>query len=593
MVAVAKMPEQPGTADDFRHELARILASATFAKAAKQRDLLRWLVEHAVSGEINAFSQFAIATGAFGYSPSFDPATDCGVRTATGRLRSKLREYYNTEGRLNRFQIVIEKEQYEPRLVASESLPPASAPPCKAQSAKLAVLVLPFLPIGFRDDTHLCAGMTSNLMRALAASGQARVVPWTTANWLATKTGDKREYHRLVGADVLLEGLVEEVSASGLRVTVQWIDGLTGINDAFIEVRGDRGDTFELCNDIAVQLAHRLRITYDERNRLQVTTRHSTDQGALAFYLKAREAVLTLTPHGTRRAFHLLERALGRDPYFAAAHSLLAETHLSAGESGMAPFKEHGALAQESADRALALAPELGDALSAQGAVNLLHNWDRYQAEQTLDLACRDTLADGASYWPQILQLSYGHCQEAALNLEEWGRLDPGSGAKASRTCGLWYHARQFELAIQWGLRALELDPENVRTRILLAGSYIEAGKHEQGLRIARSAFEMEPEFSQVQHALVIVLAQAGQRSEARQVLSRWEQRGDAGYQSPIAMAAAYGWVGETSRAIEIMHQAIEDRDGDCVYARTGPYLAPLHSQPQFDRMLTEAGLPE
>ncbi len=54
MVGVAKMPEQPGTADDFRHELARVLASTTFAKAVKQRELLSWLVEHAVSGETNA-----------------------------------------------------------------------------------------------------------------------------------------------------------------------------------------------------------------------------------------------------------------------------------------------------------------------------------------------------------------------------------------------------------------------------------------------------------------------------------------------------------------------------------------------------------
>src|SRR5262249_10169978 len=158
-------------------------------------------------------------TGALGYPHSFDSATDSRVRTATRRLREKLKEYYDTEGRLNRFRIVIEKEQYEPRLVTGESVSPLDVPSAAAYSKRLAVLVLPFLPIGFRDETHLCAGLTLNLMRALAASGQARVVPWATAHWLVAKTGDKREYHRLVGADVLFECLVEQVSANGLRVT--------------------------------------------------------------------------------------------------------------------------------------------------------------------------------------------------------------------------------------------------------------------------------------------------------------------------------------------------------------------------------------
>ena len=144
------MPILVGNADDFRHEVARILASVTFSKAAKQRELLRWLVEHAVSGETGAFSQYAIGTGALGYKSGFDPTTDCRVRTATGRLREKLTSYYATEGTLNLFRIFIEKERYEPRLIPRENTPETRiALPTQTPSPKLAVLVLPFLPIGF------------------------------------------------------------------------------------------------------------------------------------------------------------------------------------------------------------------------------------------------------------------------------------------------------------------------------------------------------------------------------------------------------------------------------------------------------------
>src|ERR1041384_6571618 len=129
-------------ATDFHHELARVLRSAAFSKAAKQRALLQWLVEHAISGQAEAFSQYSIATGALGYPSGFDPGTDCHVRTLIGRLRDKLKEYYSTEGRLNRFRIVIEKEQYEPHLALCDNIPLGTvlAAPTQALSPKIAVL---------------------------------------------------------------------------------------------------------------------------------------------------------------------------------------------------------------------------------------------------------------------------------------------------------------------------------------------------------------------------------------------------------------------------------------------------------------------
>lgn len=230
-----QMPLNDGDAESFRYELARILASRTFSKAAKQRELLRRLVEYALSSGKPVLSQYAIATDALGYPSTFDPASG-GARIAMRRLRKKLAEYYANEGRLNRFRIAIEKQQYEPRLVSAANALPASAletPVIAPPTPKLAVLVLPFLPIGFRDDGFFCAKLTLGLMRALAASGQARVVAWTS-HWIVRKTGDKREYHRATGADVILEGLVQEISGNRFKVGVHWIDGLTGLFDTFM-----------------------------------------------------------------------------------------------------------------------------------------------------------------------------------------------------------------------------------------------------------------------------------------------------------------------------------------------------------------------
>jgi tetratricopeptide (TPR) repeat protein len=587
-------PMQNDGDDDFHSELSRVLASVTFSKAASQRDLLRWLVDHAVGRDSRAFTQYAIGTSALGYPPSFDPATDSKVRIAIGRLRERLDEYYASEGPLNRFRISIKRDQYEPTLDENDDLHASRPSPATTHLSpgKLAVLVLPFLPIGFHDKTGFAGQLTLNLMRALAASGQARVVPWTTAQWVVARTGDKREYHRATGADVILEGLVQQLSRTAFRVTVQWIDGLTGLFDTFHQAQGSYGDVLALSSDLAGQLSRRLQITYDDRNQLQLKIRHSTDAAAALFYLKARESALSYTPHSIGRALSLVDQALRRDPYFAAAYALKAETNLAAGDAGMAPATEHAPAARTAAQHALTLAPELGEASAACGAVELTYDWDFLQAEHTLDVACRDPLADGAPHWPPILDLARGHVEHAAIEFEKWARLDPGSGHKAGMACEFWHLARRFDLAIRWGERSIEMSPDNFRAGVLLADSYMEFGRPDDSLRIGQRMVDVAPDVAETNLVMVTLLAKAGRHSDARQAFKSWDHRREGRYEWPLLRTIACAWLGETSLALEAMQQTIEGRHTVCLFARYAPYLAPLHHLPQFNRMLSDAGLP-
>jgi tetratricopeptide (TPR) repeat protein len=586
------MPLRDDEKDSFRYELARVLSSSTFAKAAKQRDLLRWLGEYVLSDGGAPLSQYAIATQALSYPPSFDPAGGA-VRIALRRLRQKLADYYANEGRLNRFHIAIEKEQYEPRLLPGrDTVPSALAIPAKSLASKLAVLVLPFLPVGFRDDDWFCAGLTLGLMRSLAASGQARVVPWTTSHWIAERTGDKREYHRATGADVILEGLVQPISGNRIKVGVHWIDGITGLFDTFHEVTGGAGDSLAIVSDLAIKLSGRLQVTYDERTRMQVAMRESSDPAAAAFYLKARDAALTLTPPGIGKALSLVGYALERDPYFAAAHALAADVNLSVGDAGMASANQHAPLARAAAERALSLAPEMGDGFGARGALELVYDWDFPQAEETLSFAQVDPLAEQVPHWPPILKIARGMMAEAAVDFDKWARLDPGCSGKAEIACEFWYYARQYDDAIRWGLRALDRDPHDSRAGMLLADCYLNAGQREEGLRIANTTYDLAPDFAETNLAMVYVLAKAGLRADARRTLKSWEHRQPDQYVYPIMRAIAYGWLGEHSLALDAMRDTIAARHTVCLFARCAPYLEPLQGLTEFDRMLTEAGLP-
>jgi hypothetical protein len=86
---------KPGQIDAV---IDKILSSPVFAKSPRQQDLLRYLVTETANGNAARLKGYSIAVEVFGRSADFDPAEDAIVRVEMGRLRSKLREYYQTDG---------------------------------------------------------------------------------------------------------------------------------------------------------------------------------------------------------------------------------------------------------------------------------------------------------------------------------------------------------------------------------------------------------------------------------------------------------------------------------------------------------------
>ncbi len=79
-------------------QIDRLVASRALHGSESLCKLLRYLAKHAVDHPGTPIKEFQIATEVFGRSADFDPQLDSMVRVQAGRLRSKLAEYYNSDG---------------------------------------------------------------------------------------------------------------------------------------------------------------------------------------------------------------------------------------------------------------------------------------------------------------------------------------------------------------------------------------------------------------------------------------------------------------------------------------------------------------
>src|SRR5215831_9689365 len=102
------------TIESVRGMLDRILSSDSFAQAEALRHLLRYLIENTIQGRNNQLKEYVLGVDVFGRGPAFDPRIDAIVRVQAGRLRRKLKQFYEQEGSSETVVIALPKGSYVP-----------------------------------------------------------------------------------------------------------------------------------------------------------------------------------------------------------------------------------------------------------------------------------------------------------------------------------------------------------------------------------------------------------------------------------------------------------------------------------------------
>ena len=118
--------------DQKLEQLEKVLQSRTLQNSESLKAFLRFVVEKTVDDENVNLKEYTIATEVFGRNSDYDPRIDSVVRVQAGRLRTKLQEYYTTEGKADRIIIDLPKGHYHPIFISPQPASghefPAAAP---------------------------------------------------------------------------------------------------------------------------------------------------------------------------------------------------------------------------------------------------------------------------------------------------------------------------------------------------------------------------------------------------------------------------------------------------------------------------------
>jgi len=333
MMMAAKLPKtqemQEAEIEQVRQHLTQLLDSQSFVQADRLRRFLQYLVEHALSGAPESLNQFSIAFEVFDRDASFDPTVDAIVRVEAGRLRSKLLEYYDDEGRDAPLRISFPKRGYAVRFefqsTASAGLESQLSPAVESRGINRPVIaVLPFVNRSTDpEQEYFSDGITEDLITDLSQLPGLAVIARQSTFAYKGSTADAQRVSRELGADFIVEGSVRKVGQH-IRINVQLLHGDSGQNIWAERFDREIDDIFALQDSVNRKIVVALKLQLSTAKRARLLHQGTEVIEAHDYVLRGMKEAQAQTREGSERARYCFESALQLDPNYARAYCRLS-----------------------------------------------------------------------------------------------------------------------------------------------------------------------------------------------------------------------------------------------------------------------------
>ncbi|KAA9134079.1 protein kinase [Marinihelvus fidelis] len=388
------------------------------------------------------------------------------------------------------------------------------------------IAILPFTAVGEGTSEPLSAGIHGDLLLRLADVSDLKVIARQSVRQYQASADSPRQIAQALHVRWLLEGSVQQHDDQ-INIMVQLIDPNDGAQVWTEQYRRSLGvnDLFAVQGEIADDIAEKLQARIPREAVHPPPSKPATDLEAYRLYVQGRTLLDMRETAEMRQALALFREAARKDPDYAMAWVGVADaiTLLIDYGTELPP----GALeeAETAADRAVELAPDLGEAYGAIGGVNYLKlngHESLVNARRSLELSPENADLLGRMSWAALL---FGEPEEALDAAEKAVEVNPLALEPFSNlvfSLLVTGHPTQAYDAIHLSqLPRANWDSIEFYEGVVLyhLGRYEEAADLLAGLSIPWAG-----EGPLATRALA--LAKLGQLDETRQVLAELEQRG-------------------------------------------------------------------
>jgi TolB-like protein/DNA-binding winged helix-turn-helix (wHTH) protein/Tfp pilus assembly protein PilF len=468
----------------------------------------------------------------------------------------------------------------------------SSAPALGPGAERATLAVLPFKPLtADSSDELLEIGMADSLITRLSIVPGLVVRSVGSVRRYAGAEQDPIRAARDLDVDWIVDGSLQR-RADHIRVSARLLragDGAAAWSDSFDEKFTGVFDVQDLISARVTQaLAARLQASAGMAAGLpQAHLGGTRNTDAYQLYLAASLHTQPRRADGLRKSIELFKQALVVDPGFALAHAGLAQAQRETLLSADAPPASVVGPVRQALQRALALAPNLAEALSEQAFSRYYFDFDWAGAEREFRraLAANPNVAMAHHGLAQLL-LNQDRPDEGFVHLRLARELDPMSPfLNTVEASYLSAGGRQAEARARLQ-RAFDIAPDFYLAHRTQAALHRVDQRPDLAIASLRRAVALADGNTRPAALLGMYLARNGQQDEARAILNQMLERDRTGFVPPVSLAVLHAALDETAPALDALEKALAVRDPQLVFLKDDSRWSGLRQEPRFAALM-------
>lgn len=451
------------------------------------------------------------------------------------------------------------------------------------------VAVLPLANLsGDPSEEFFADDMTDQLITDLAQVGSLRVISRTSVlQYKETKKTLPEIAHEL-NVEAIVEGSVTR-SGQRVRVTAQLLRARSDQHLWAGTFDRDVGDVLKLQGEVADAIVRQIRARLTPQEQAQLRSARVVNPAAYDAYLKGRLYFSTefTKPESLKKAQHLFEEAIEKDPNLALAYAGLADTYVYMAYSGALQKDAAYRSAKEALTKARQLDDNIGEAYDTLGELSSQFDWEWDAAEKEFDRAIALAPSYSCAHEDRAIFLAAtGRRSEALAEIAKIEQLDYGFSSALSESIA--YNAlRDYPALIEASRRGLLLDPNDSRQHFYMGVGYEGTGKLQEAISEYQKAIEISDGSQAPAVALAHAYSSAGKKADAEKILLDLERKSKESSFSPYTMATIYAGLGESDKAFGFLEKAYAEKSLDFpLPLQSDLLLDSLHADPRFHNLL-------
>jgi eukaryotic-like serine/threonine-protein kinase len=474
---------------------------------------------------------------------------------------------------------------------SSHRHPPPGPAPLPGAIQSVAVLPLENLS-GDPAQDYFSDGMTDALITELSHIRKLRVISRTSVMQYKRTQKPLADIARDLNVDAVVEGSV--VRSSGrVRISAKLIQTSmeqTLWADAY---ERDFTDVLALQSDVATAIARGIQVELSAPEASVLASVRPVVPEAYEAFLRGRFEAEKRNPQGLVGSVEYFQKAIEKDPTYAAAYAGLADSFLNLSTYEIRSPAEVMPKAKDAAERALKIDPNLAEAHASLAAIRF-YSLEPGDVEGEFKRAIElDPGYATAMHWYALSLAAQGRKEESLTEIKLAREIDPRSLIINANVGWCYYVAGDWDRAIEEEKNTLRLGPGFIVAHGYLGQAYMEKKMYDQALGELRQTMSLAPGSMSRKAELGAAYARAGKVAEAKEILQEFQNAQGSKYISSYDWAMLYSGFGNKQETIAWLRKAYDERNGRLANLAVHPQFIFLRGEPGFEKVLEQMNVPE